>query len=72
MNAITTETIIPTENENLVKLFKAKGMSGMLGTIWLILCAMVLAVMDAIGALSRISKALLKLAHSTLDYLLQL
>ena len=41
MNAITTETIIPTENENLVKLFKAKGMSGMLGTIWLILCAMV-------------------------------
>lgn len=66
MNAITTETIIPTENENLVKLFKAKGMSGMLGTIWLILCAMVFGgVMDAIGALSRISKALLKLAHST-------
>lgn len=66
MNAITTETIIPTENENLVKLFKAKGMSGMLGTIWLILCAMVFGgVMDAIGALSKISESLLKLAHST-------
>lgn len=67
MNAITKETIIPTENENLVKLFKAKGMTGMLGTIWLILCAMVFGgVMDAIGALSRISKELLKLAKTTL------
>lgn len=66
MNAITTETIIPTENESLVKLFKAKGMYGMLGTIWLIICAMVFGgVMDAIGALARISQALLKLAKST-------
>jgi NhaC family Na+:H+ antiporter len=66
MNAITTETIIPTENESLVKLFKAKGMSGMLNTIWLIICAMVFGgVMDAIGALARISRALLKLAKTT-------
>ena len=37
----------------------------MLGTIWLIICAMVFGgVMDAIGALSRISKALLSLASS--------
>lgn len=55
MDAITTETIIPTENESLVKLFKAKGMSGMLGTIWLIICAMVYGgVMDAIGALAEL------------------
>ena len=67
MNAITTETIIPTENESLVKLFKAKGMYGMLGTIWLIICAMVFGgVMDAIGALARISQALLKMAKTTL------
>ena len=67
MNAITTETAISTENESLVKLFKAKGMAGMLGTIWLILCAMVFGgVMDAIGALARISQTLLKLAKSTL------
>jgi NhaC family Na+:H+ antiporter len=67
MNAITTETIVPTENESLVKLFKAKGMYGMLGTIWLIICAMVFGgVMDAIGALARISQALLKMAKSTL------
>ena len=66
MNAITVETVIPTENESLVKLFKAKGMSGMLGTIWLIICAMVFGgVMDAIGALARISQALLKLAKTT-------
>ena len=42
------------------------GMAKMLPTIWLILCAMVFGgIMDAIGALSRISESLLKLAHST-------
>ncbi|NAS13052.1 Na+/H+ antiporter NhaC [Poritiphilus flavus] len=67
LNAITLETQIPTENEQLVDLFKAKGMKGMLGTIWLIVCAMVFGgVMDAIGALSRITKSLLSLAKSTL------
>lgn len=66
MNAITVETSVATENENLVKLFKAKGMAGMLGTIWLIICAMVFGgVMDAIGALSRISQALLSMATTT-------
>jgi NhaC family Na+:H+ antiporter len=41
-------------------------MNGMLGTIWLIVCAMVFGgVMDAIGALARISKALLSLAITT-------
>ena len=40
-------------------------MSGMLGTIWLIVCAMVFGgVMEAIGALSRISAALLSMAKS--------
>lgn len=65
MDAITIETKVATENETLVSLFKAKGMAGMLGTIWLIICAMVFGgVMDAIGALARISAALLKLADS--------
>lgn len=66
MNAITVETSIPTENEALKGLFTAGGMSKMLGTIWLILCAMVFGgIMDAIGALSAISKSLLKLFHTT-------
>ena len=66
MNAITTDTFIPTENEALKGLFKAGGMAKMMGTIWLILCAMTFGgVMDAIGALTTISKALLKLFHTT-------
>ncbi|HLV63355.1 Na+/H+ antiporter NhaC [Galbibacter sp.] len=60
MNAITVETKITTSNEILNGLFTAGGMYGMLGTIWLILCAMVFGgIMDAIGALSKISKTLL-------------
>ncbi|HRV55470.1 MAG TPA: Na+/H+ antiporter NhaC [Mangrovimonas sp.] len=66
MNAITIDTAVPTDNEALQGLFKAGGMSKMLGTIWLILCAMTFGgIMDAIGALTTISKALLKLFHTT-------
>jgi len=66
MNAITVETSIPTDNEALKGLFTAGGMSKMLGTIWLILCAMVFGgIMDAIGALTTISRTLLKLFHTT-------
>jgi NhaC family Na+:H+ antiporter len=66
MNAITVETSIPTDHEALKGLFTSGGMSKMMGTIWLILCAMVFGgIMDAIGALSTISKALLKLFHTT-------
>ena len=66
LNAITTDSVIPTENETLKDLFQSGGMQKMLGTIWLILCAMVFGgVMDAIGALARISQALLKLAKTT-------
>lgn len=65
MNAITVSSTIPTDNETLKDLFSASGMAGMLPTIWLILCAMVFGgVMEAIGALSRISAALLKLSNS--------
>lgn len=66
MNAITVETSIPTDNEALQGLFNAGGMTKMLGTIWLILCAMVFGgIMDGIGALTTISKALLKMFHTT-------
>ncbi|GAA4809556.1 Na+/H+ antiporter NhaC [Litoribaculum gwangyangense] len=66
MNAITIDTSIPTDNEALQDLFKSGGMAKMLGTIWLILCAMTFGgIMDAIGALTTISKALLKLFHTT-------
>jgi NhaC family Na+:H+ antiporter len=66
MNAITVDTSIETSNAALNDLFSSGGMAGMLGTIWLIICAMVFGgIMDAIGALSTISAALLKMAHTT-------
>lgn len=65
INALTVDTAVTTSSEELNDLFTAGGMKGMLGTIWLIICAMVFGgIMDAIGALSRITDALLKMATS--------
>tara|TARA_R110001583_G_scaffold74038_1_gene205320 strand:- start:2417 stop:3883 length:1467 start_codon:yes stop_codon:yes gene_type:complete len=65
INSIFTDTEIVTDNEKLNELFSAGGMKGMLWTIFLICCAMVFGgVMDAIGALARITNALLKIASS--------
>ena len=65
MTAITVDTSVPTENEVLKDLFTAGGMKKMLGTIWLILCAMVFGgIMDAIGALAKISSFMLNLFDS--------
>ncbi len=65
MTAMTVDTAIETTNPALNDLFSSGGMAGMLGTIWLILCAMVFGgVMEAIGALARISNALLSMAKS--------
>ncbi len=71
----STELALPASEEfqsldndtksNLSKLLSGKGMEGMLWTIYLIIAAMVFGgVMDAIGALSRISAALLGLSDS--------
>jgi NhaC family Na+:H+ antiporter len=72
MNSITVKTSVnpisdnPKIVEELAGLFEGKGMESMLGTIWLIICAMVFGgVMDAIGALSRISRSLLNLFSTT-------
>ncbi|WP_452220858.1 Na+/H+ antiporter NhaC [Lacinutrix salivirga] len=66
MNALTVDTAVETSSAELNDLFTSGGMKGMLGTIWLIVCAMVFGgVMDAIGALSRITKSLLNMATTT-------
>ena len=66
MDAISVSTEITTSNVLLNDLFTSGGMEGMLGTIWLIICAMVFGgIMDAIGALSRISSALLQWAQTS-------
>ncbi len=63
--AILTDTAIVTDNTTLNDLFTAGGMNGMLWTIFLIICAMVFGgIMDGIGALARITKALLSVATS--------
>jgi len=65
INAIFVDTEITTDNEKLNELFSAGGMKGMLWTIYLICCAMVFGgIMDGIGALTRITEALLKVASS--------
>lgn len=65
LTSIFTDTKITTENDKLNDLFSAGGMEGMLWTIYLILCAMVFGgIMDGIGALSRITSALLSVATS--------
>jgi NhaC family Na+:H+ antiporter len=68
MDAMTVDVALESGHELLDKegLFSSGGMSGMLGTIWLIICAMVFGgVMEAIGALARITAALLSIAKST-------
>ena len=65
-NAITVDTQIETNDPLFNELFSSGGMQGMLGTVWLIICAMVFGgVMDAIGALQAISNAFLKWAQTT-------
>lgn len=66
IDAITVSTQISTSTPLLNDLFSSGGMEGMLGTIWLIICAMVFGgIMDAIGALSAISQALLHWAKTS-------
>ncbi len=65
INAIFVDTAVATEDEKLNDLFTAGGMLGMLWTILLTLSAMVFGgLMDAIGALARITRSLLELATS--------
>lgn len=65
MNAMTVSTSVETNNADLNDLFSAKGMSGMLPTVWLTMCALTFGgVMEAIGALACISSTLLRMANS--------
>ena len=66
MNSIVSETNIQTNIPFLSELFNSDGMKGMLNTIWLVISAMIFGgVMEAIGALKKISIYLLSLAKST-------
>lgn len=65
ITAILSDIQIETSDAKLTELFAAGGMNGMLWTIFLIVCAMVFGgIMDAIGALAKITKSLLSIASS--------
>ena len=68
MDSIIAKTTIQTKSIFLDELLTSGGMSGMLNTIWLVICAMIFGgVMEAIGALRSISLALLSIAKSTIN-----
>jgi NhaC family Na+:H+ antiporter len=65
INSVISDTNIETDNAKLSELFSSGGMNGMIWTILLITCAMIFGgVMDAIGALAKITKSLLSVATS--------
>lgn len=66
INAMGFETSINTSNEMINDLLSSGGMYGMLNTIWLIICAMCFGgVMEASGALKKISQSIIQYAEST-------
>lgn len=66
INAMGSETSINTSNEMINDLLSSGGMYGMLNTIWLIICAMCFGgVMEASGALKKISQYIIQYAEST-------
>lgn len=66
MQALYGSSQISIEHPVLSELLKSKGMSGMLGTVWLILCALTFGgIMDAAGFLSTLTQSLLRFARGT-------
>ena len=66
MKAIVWDINIDTSNPILNELFSSGGMKGMLSTIWLIISAMFFGgIMEAVGALKKISETLLKAFKGT-------
>jgi NhaC family Na+:H+ antiporter len=66
IDAMTTDIAIDSGNAVVNELLTSGGMNGMLGTVWLIICAMTFGgVMEASGMLERIADTILRLAKST-------
>ncbi|EMR03565.1 Sodium/proton antiporter [Cesiribacter andamanensis AMV16] len=66
MKAMYSDISIPSDNAVVNDLLSTGGMSGMLNTIWLIVCAMVFGgVMESVGLLQRITEGVIHWATST-------
>lgn len=65
VNSMALETGISTSNPSVDKLLTAKGMFGMMNTVWLIICALSFGgAMYASQLLQRITRAILKMVNS--------
>lgn len=65
IDAMTTDVAFETDNELVNELLSSGGMSGMLNTIWLIICAMIFGgVMDKTGMLKRLTQSIIGLAKT--------
>ena len=68
VQVVTTSNSVETHNELLNNLVATRGMSGMMDTIWLIICAMCFGgVMYGSGMLSALSQIFLRLARRTVS-----
>ena len=68
VQVVTTSSSVETHNELLNNLVATRGMSGMMDTIWLIICAMCFGgVMYGSGMLSALSQIFLRLARRTVS-----
>ena len=66
MKSLYGNISISTSNDMVSSLLSSGGMKGMLGTIWLILSAMIFGgVMEGAGMLKRIAKAIISMVNST-------
>lgn len=66
MQAMALDTTVKTNVAEVNSLLETGGMSGMMNTIWLIVCAMSFGgVMEAAGLLQKITKSVVRFAKST-------
>jgi len=66
MNALSTSISIETDNAMITELLTARGMAGMLNTVWLIMCAMIFGgAMESSHLLRVIANHIIRFAHST-------
>ncbi len=66
MKSMYTDISVTTDHEMVNSLLETGGMRGMLNTVWLIICAMILGgVMESSKLLQRITESVIKLAHNT-------
>ena len=66
INAMSTDISITTENNQIDDLLNSGGMYGMINTIWLIICAMIIGgILESTGLLRRIAEPIINYAKST-------